>query len=150
MNLTGINQQSSDGVFVASCLWQESNRRSPISLPFWSAPDHRHHRMSLKFGVGRLAEFLECVTASAIVGLRELERLQEIEKKGRLIASTKRSRLPDAVDAVLRLHIVTAATLAKAIKVTPQAATALLRQLIAAGVVREATGQASWRAFMLT
>ena len=60
--------------------------------------------MSLKFGVGRLAEFLECVTASAIVGLRELERLQEIEKKGRLIASTKRSRLPDAVDAVLRLH----------------------------------------------
>lgn len=150
MNLPGINQQSPNGVFVASCLWQESNRRSPISLPFWSAPEHRHHRMSLKFGVGRLAEFLECVTASAIVGLRELERLQEIEKKGRLIASTKRSRLPDAVDAVLRLHIVTAATLAKAIKVTPQAATALLRQLIAAGVVREVTGQASWRAFMLT
>jgi hypothetical protein len=149
MNLPGINQQSPNGVFIAACLWQESNRSAPIPLPFWSAPEQRHHRMSLKYGVERLAEFLECVAAAAIIGRRELERLQDVEKKGRAIGVTKRSRLPDAVHAVLRAHIVTAATLAKAIGVTPQAATALLRQLTGAGIVREATGQASWRAFVL-
>jgi hypothetical protein len=96
-----------------------------------------------------MVEFLECVTAASMIGLRELARLQEAEKKGRAIGSTKRSRLPDAVDAVLRSHIVTAASLAKSLRVTPQAAWALLRQLEAAGMVREATGRASWRAYVL-
>jgi hypothetical protein len=60
-----------------------------------------------------------------------------------MMGSTKRSRLPDAVDAVLRGHIVTVGTLAKSIDVTPQAAWGLLRQLTAAGIVREATGRGS-------
>jgi HTH DNA binding domain len=47
-------------------------------------------------------------------------------------------------------HIVTAATLAKGIGVTPRAALGLLNELTKAGIVREATGQASWRAFALT
>ena len=46
--------------------------------------------------------------AAAIIGLQEINRLQEAEKKGRMLGSTARSRLPQAVDAVLRAHIVTA------------------------------------------
>jgi predicted ArsR family transcriptional regulator len=43
--------------------------------------------------------------------------------------------------------VVTARGLADSLAVTPQAALGLLRQLITAGVVREATGRAAWRAF---
>jgi predicted ArsR family transcriptional regulator len=55
--------------------------------------------------------------------------------------------LPRALDHVLRTPVVTARSLAEALSVTPQAALGLLRQLTAAGVVREATGRAAWRAF---
>lgn len=149
MNLAGIKERNPDGIFLGACLWHEKNPRAPIPLPFWSAPVQRHHRLELQFGLAWIAEFLECVTAAAITGLQELNRLLEAEKKGRMLGSTARSRLPQAVDAVLRAHIVTAASLAKAVDVTPQAALGLLKQLAAAGVVREATGKASWRAYAL-
>jgi HTH DNA binding domain len=145
----GVRERDPDGVFLGACLWQEKHRTAPIPLPFWSAPEPHHHRLGLKIGLAWVAEFLECVTAAAMIGLRELARLQEAEKKGRMMGATKRSRLPAAVDAVLRQDIVTAGTLAKAIDVTPQAAWGLLRQLTAAGIVREATGRASWRAYAL-
>ena len=149
MNLAGVKTRNPVGIFLAACLWHEKNARAPIPLPFWSAPAQRHHRLELQFGVAWIAEFLECVTAAAIIGLHELNRLQEAEEKGRMLGRTARSRLPQAVDAVLRAHIVTTASLAKAVDVTPQAALGLLRQLTSAGIVREATGRASWRAFVL-
>jgi hypothetical protein len=149
LNRPGIDPHNPAGSFLAACLWREKPARKPIPLPFWSAPEQRHHRLALQVGLPWMAEFLECVTAAAMVGARELARLQEAEKKARLLGSTKRSRLPDAVDAVLRAPIVTAASLAKALDVTPQAALGLLGQLTAAGIVREATGRASWRAFAL-
>ena len=43
---------------------------------------------------------------------------------------------------MLRTPVVTARCLADSLTVTPQAALGLLRQLIAVGVVREATGRA--------
>jgi len=95
-----------------------------------------------------MAQFLECVTAAAQIGLRELARLLETEKRHADIRVTARSRLPDAFDAVLRAPVVTADSLAKTLQVTPRAALGLLQQLIAAGFVREATGRASWQAFM--
>jgi predicted transcriptional regulator len=66
-----------------------------------------------------------------------------------VLGPTARSRLPDALNAVLRVPIVTASSLANSLDVTPQAALGLLRQLMAARIVREATGRASWRAFAL-
>lgn len=145
-----VTDRDPAGFFLAACLWQETNPRVPIPLPFWLAAEAHHHRLTLKIGVAWLMEYLECVTASATVGLRELARLQQIEKKGRSLGATKRSQLPAAVDAVVRAHIVTAATLAKSIGVTPRAAGDLLNDLTKAGIVREATGQASWRAYLLT
>jgi hypothetical protein len=145
----GVQERDPDGVFLAACLWREKTAHAPIPLPFWSAPQQHHYRLDLRVGVEWMAQFFECVTAAAVIGLRELGRLLEAEKKREIIGSTARSRLPDALDAMLRAPIVTADSLAKALDVTPRAALGLLRQLTAAGIVREATGRASWRAFAL-
>lgn len=145
----GVKERDPDGVFLAACLWREKTGRAPVPLPFWSAPELYHYRLDLRVGVDWMAQFLECVTAAALIGLRELVRLLEAEKKRGIIASTARSRLPDALDTVLRVPIVTVDSLAKALHVTPRAALGLLQQLIATGIVREATGRASWRAFAL-
>jgi hypothetical protein len=81
-----------------------------------------------------MAQFLECVTAAALIRLRELARLLEAEKRRADIHATARSRLPDALDAVLRVPVVTADSLAKALHVTPRAALGLLQQLMAARI----------------
>lgn len=96
-----------------------------------------------------MEQFLECVTAAALTGLRELRRLHEIEKKVLPVGISVRSRLPDVFEAMLRVPIVTAGSLAKTLNVTPQGALRLLRQLMAGGIVGEATGRASWRAYTL-
>jgi hypothetical protein len=54
-----------------------------------------------------------------------------------------------AASAASSQPIVTARSLASALSVTPQAALGLIRQLIAAGILREATGRRACRAFVL-
>lgn len=146
----GVRDRDPDGVFLGMCLWRDKNRKAPIPLPFWSAPELYHNRLGSRVGLDWMTQFLECVTAAALIGLRELTRLLAAEKKRSAIGVTVRSRLPDAFDAVLRAPVVTADSLAKSIQVTPRAALGLLGQLTAAGLVREATGRASWRAFALS
>ena len=138
-----------DGIFLAACLWREKGFGREISLPFWSAPEQRHHRLAPRVGIQWMAGFLDCVADAARASVGELDRLQRAEGKGPSLAHTARSRLPDALEAVLRVPIVTAGSLAKDLGVTPQAALGLLRQLREAGIIREATGRASWRAFVL-
>jgi hypothetical protein len=149
MNLAGVKDRNPEAFFLAACLWCEKGARRPIALPFWSAAETHHHRLELHFGLEWMADYLDCVAAAAIVGLQELQRLRESEEKGRVLGATVRSCLPDALDALLRAPVVTVSSLAKTLDVTPQAALGLLRQLMAAGMVREATGRASWRAFAL-
>jgi hypothetical protein len=88
-------------------------------------------------------DFFECCAFDAS------ERLRYAEEKGRSLGATARSRLPDALNALLRTPIVTSGSLAKTLKVTPQAALGLLGQLKIEGLVREATGRSSCRAFFL-
>ena len=149
MNLSGGEPLCPDGIFLGACLWREKGFGRSITLPFWAAPGPRHHRLSLQVGLRWMAGFLECVTAAAVVAADELTRLQSAEEKARALAHTARSRLPAAIDAVLRAPIVTARSLARSLDVTPQAALGLLRELMEAGIIREATGRASWRAFVL-
>ena len=149
MNLAGVEPTDPAGFFLATCLWREKSARRPIPLPFWSAPEMHHLRLTRHFGLQWMADYLDTVAAAAIVGLHELERLRQAEEKGRLLSTTARSRLPDAMNCVLRAPIVTVNSLAKTLDVTPQAALGLLRQLMTAGIVRERTGRASWRAFAL-
>ena len=138
-----------DGTFLAACVWREKGFGRGVSLPFWAAPGQRHQRLALRVGTDWVAGFMGCVADGAKAGMSELTRLEQAEEKGRSLGRTARSRLPEAVESVLRAPIVTAQGLAHRLRVTPQAALGLLRQLIAAGLIREATGRASWRAFVL-
>jgi hypothetical protein len=149
MNRPGVTDRDLGGIFLAACMLSSGKSRRPLALPFWSASEARHHRRELQIGVRWLAQFLDGVAAAAKAGLNELQRLRRAEEITSSLGRTARSRLPDAADAVLRAHIVTAASLAVSIRVTPQAALGLLRQLTANGVVREVTGRASWRAYAL-
>jgi DNA-binding IclR family transcriptional regulator len=64
-------------------------------------------------------------------------------------AGDKRSRLPDAIDALLRIPALTPKALATRLRIAPQTATALLRALQAKGMVTEVTGRGSFRAFAI-
>ena len=139
---------SADGIFLAACLWRQSGFGRAISLPFWSAPERQHHRLGLRVGIEWMAGFLDCVADAARAGRDELARLQQAEEKAGALARTARSRLPAAVEAMLRAPVITARGLGESLDVTPQAALGLLRQLLEAGMIREATGRASWRAFV--
>ena len=81
--------------------------------------------------------------------MRELDRLETAAEQGRgaLAVTDRRSRLPDALDALLRAPVLTPKALAVQLRIAPQTATALLRTLQAEGVVREVTGRGSFRAF---
>jgi HTH DNA binding domain len=95
--------------------------------------------------------FLHLVAESARMALRELDRLAAIAEKGRGVVAggDKRSRLPDALDALLRVPALTPKALAARLKVAPQTGTALLRELQGRGMVREVTGRGSFRAFAI-
>src|SRR5277367_2316096 len=92
--------------------------------------------------------FLHLVAESARMALRELDRLEAAAEQGRGVVAggDKRSRLPDALDALLRTPALTPKALAARLKVAPQTGTALLRELQGRGVVREVTGRGSFRA----
>ena len=113
LNRAGVEPHNPASYFAAACLWREETAHSQIPLPVWSAPELYHHRLGLRIGLDWMAQFLECVTAAALTGLRELARLLEAEKMRADIGLTARSRLPDALDAVLRAPVVTANSLAK-------------------------------------
>ena len=83
------------------------------------------------------------------MGRRTLDRLEAVAEKGRGLAAAadKRSRLPDAVDALLHAPVLTPKALAAQLRVAPQTGTALLRELQARGLVKEVTGRGSFRAF---
>ncbi|MGH7122196.1 MAG: helix-turn-helix domain-containing protein [Acetobacteraceae bacterium] len=140
---------SPDGFFLAACLWRQGGFGRAISLPFWAAPEQRHHRLGLRVGIEWIAGFLDCVADAARAGRDELTRLQQAEEKAEPLARTARSRLPAALEAVVRAPVVTVRGLAHSLDVTPQAALGLLRQLLETGIIREATGRASWRAYVL-
>jgi len=102
-------------------------------------------------GVAWPVVFLHMVAESARAGLRELDRLVGVAEKGRVLTTRcdKRSRLPDTIETLLRVPVLTSKALAGKLRVAPQTATALLRDLRAAGLVREVTGRGSFRAFAL-
>jgi hypothetical protein len=138
---------AADGVFLAACLWREAGFGRDIPLPFWSAPVQLHHRLALQIGTAWVAGFLACIAAAARAAREELAGLLRAEAAGTALGRTARSHLPQALDHVLRSPVVTARGLADSLSITPQAALKLVRQLAAAGVLREATGRAAWRAF---
>ena len=94
---------------------------------------------------------LHLIAESARMGLREFDRLLTAAEKGRggLAATDKRSRLPDALEALLRTPLLTPKALAAQLRIAPQTATALLRDWQDRGVAREVTGRGRFRAYAM-
>ncbi len=92
---------------------------------------------------------LHLIAESARMGLRDLDRLQAAADKGRgcLAVLDRRSRLPEALEALLRSPLLTPKTLAAQLRIAPQTATGLLRDLQGRGLVREVTGRGRFRAY---
>jgi len=132
------------GIFLAGCIWQAQGE---AGLPLWSAPVQRLHRLALQPRQGWLALFLDAVADAAQQAGQELARLQRAEARAAGLIRTTRSRLPEAAALALRRPVITARLLATALGVSHRAALGLAGQLQAAGVIREATGRAAWRAF---
>ena len=125
---------------------------APISLPFWLAPETQLNRLGPRVGIAWMAGFLECVTAAATAALGDLDRLQAVADKGHIPygANSPLQSCPPLSKRCLRAPVMTAAGLAKSLRISPQAALGLLRQMQEAGLIHEATGRASWRAFTIT
>jgi len=134
------------GIFLAACIWRS---HGGDALPLWSAPVQRLHRLALQPRRGWLALFLGAVAEAAQQAGQELARLHRAEALAAGLARTARSRLPEAAALALRRPIVTARLLATGLGVSHRAALGLAGQLQAAGVIREATGRAAWRAFVV-
>ena len=132
------------GIFLAGCVWQT---QAGNALPLWSAPVQRLHRLALQPRRGWLALFLDAVAEAAHQAGQELARLQRAEALAAKLARTTRSHLSDAAALALRRPVVTVRLLATALGISHRAALGLVGQLQAAGVIRETTGRAAWRAF---
>ena len=132
------------GCFLAAAVWQADGGNA---LPLWSAPVQRLHRLALQPRHGWLASFLGAVADAAQQAGQELARLQRAEARAAALTRTARSRLPEAAAQALRRPVITARLLATALGVSHRAALGLTGQLAAAGIIREATGRAAWRAF---
>jgi HTH DNA binding domain len=140
---------STSGLFLAACVGRRGTTAAAIALPVWSATPSRLQALAGKVGATWIADFLDCVTDAAQRAGQELTRLQAAEQRISELTQTARSHLPGAADLALRLPVLTARTLAERLQVTPQAALGLIRQLAAAGLLREPTGRQAWRAFVV-
>ena len=145
----GTEPLAADAIFLAACLWRQSGFGRSIALPFWLAPEAHLNRLAPRIGLEWMASFLACVAHAAKAVLADLYRLQETAAKARRLSFTARSKMPAAIELLVREPVMTAAGLARRLDISPQAALALLRQLVEAGLIREATGRAAWRVFVL-
>ena len=93
--------------------------------------------------------FLYLIAESALLGLRDLRALLTLQDRGAELAARqdRRSRLPAALDRVMSRVLTTPKALAVELRVTHQAALAMLRALKIAGIVREASGRESFQVF---
>jgi hypothetical protein len=141
---------TADASFLAAAAWKKKGQGKTIPLPFWSAPNTLHNKLSLKTGLEWSHAWLDVVEHAARLGLEELENLRSAEDRSEeLPAKTKRAKLPAALRFAIRQPVFTAASLARHIKITPPAASALVNQMEEAGLIKEVTKRKAWRAFTL-
>lgn len=137
--------------FLLTCAMSERLRTIP--LPFWTARPivYGLQKSASPFGKERVVGQLKLINESGLSAMRELERLTDFQKRFTDLTTrlTKRSRMSDAIDAAIRLPIVTPQTLSRRLKITPQASTKLLRHLSDIALMTESTGRKSFRGFTI-
>ncbi|WP_431272873.1 helix-turn-helix domain-containing protein [Dankookia sp. P2] len=141
-------------LLLAAAVLRRRGRLRAIPLPVWSgvwaAGGGRPAVLPLQDPRAWPAAFLGRVAAAAQRGLGKLARLRDAEATAAgLAAAGRRSLLPAAAEAALRMPAVTARGLARQLGITPQGALQLINRMVIAGVVREATGRRSFRAYVI-
>ncbi len=145
----GSDRLGPASLFLGACLWRHDGDTPALALPIWSAGPARLEALARTVGAGWLPCFLAAVTDAARLAGQDLSRLQTAATRAAALHRTARSRLADAAAMALRQPVLTPRGLAERLRITPQAALILLKQLVAAEVLREATGRAAWRAFVV-
>ena len=133
--------------YVAAALWRRHGYGRGCALPFWAAPVSRIDALARKGGREFALGYLDCVAEAAQRGGRELARLHAAAGKIAALPGSARSRLQVAGAIALREPLITGRRLARRLDVSPRAGLDLATGLVAAGVLREMTGRAAWRAF---
>ena len=103
----------------------------------------RHERRRSKDRLTRLGGFLEAMTATADLGLKELDRLSlaRTQMEMRIRDRRSNSNLPGLIDLVLSRPIVSTGLISRHLGVTPRGALNLVREL----GLREMTGRGRYR-----
>jgi HTH DNA binding domain len=133
--------------YVAAALWRLHGYGRSCALPFWSAPVSRIDALARQGGAEFERGYLSCVGEAAQRGARELARLQDAGRRIAALPGSARSRLHEAGVIALREPLVTGRLLATRLRVSTRAGLDLAARLVEAGVLREMTGRAAWRAF---
>ena len=133
--------------YVAAALWRRHGYGRGCALPFWAAPVSRIDALARQGGGDFERAYLDCVAEAAKRGARELERLKAAAGKIAALPRSARSRLQAAGAVAVREPLVTGRLLARRLDVSARAGLDLAVRLVAAGVLREMTGRAAWRAF---
>ena len=104
-----------------------------------------HERRRARDDTTRLIAILDAIRAAAESGLKDHERwsLAHTNLANKLLGRRSTSRLPGLIDFVMSRPLVSTATIAAALKVTPRAAQNLVIEL----GLREITGRGSFRAW---
>ena len=138
---------SADSVLAAAVLWRGRGGTGDPGLPVWSAPVGRLQQAAL--AADPVPVLLGAIAEAALGARRELARLVAVEARGREVGVTVRSSFGAALEVVLRRPVVTARMVGEAIGVSPRAGSMILDRMRGAGLLREATGRKSWRAFVI-
>jgi hypothetical protein len=138
-------------LLLAAALLRRRARAPAVPLPFWAAFAHGPRRRPRLQDPQWPAAFLAEVAEAARRGLAELAWLNAAAARAASLAARERShgQAGKAAEIALRQPVVTAAGLATALGATPQGALLIIKRLMAAGILREATGRTSFRAFMV-
>lgn len=137
--------------FTAAASMVNAGRLRTVPLPLWAGyrAVHGNRRIDDLLHGRHTASLLKMIAEGARVALNDVDRLTETARLAASFDRTKRSRLTDALDVVIRTPVVTAISLGQRLRITPQAATRLLRELVDGKMIREATGRKSFRAYLV-
>jgi hypothetical protein len=136
-------------VLLGAALWRNASGARGLALPLFAAPLALLQRLAVAPPASWPPAFLGTVAAAAEAGMQELLRLRAAAARAAALPHTARSHLPAAAALALRQPVLTRPMLARALGISPQAALGLLDRLAAGGVLREATGRAAWRVFVV-
>lgn len=133
------------GVLVASYLRARGKVTSHLFSFYTGLKTVRHERRRARDRLTRLQSFLEAMSESAVLGLKEMDRLSLAQTQMELRFRDRRSNssLPQLAELILSRPMVSTSMVARELRVTNRGALNLLNDI----GVREMTGRGRYRAW---